>query len=300
MKRFFAALFLLFIQASSAFAIVAEMQLPQRPEDGDHVVDEAGILSEETEAQINAQLESFLQPSSTAIVVVTVNSLQGLPADEFAFEIGRTWGVGQAEFDNGLVFLMMPKQEGLSGELFIAVGRGLEGVITDAQAALLVQDAIDLYLLDPQTMDYDGTAIFITQYLEKMARGEVFISSEEPAISLPMVLLWTLLNPNFGFFGIFILWALLSWFSKTRAWWLGGVFGAVVGFLSGGGWLGTLIVGLIGLLLDFIVSTFLFGKIVFDSGTSSSRSSSGTTSSSGGYSSFGGGSFGGGGAGRKF
>lgn len=55
-------------------------------------------------------------------------------------------------------------------------------------------------------------------------------------------------------------WAILSIFSSTKSWWLGGVVGGIIGLIVMGVW-GALLIGIFGLFLDYILSTYLYGKI---------------------------------------
>ena len=64
--------------------------------------------------------------------MVTVEDLQGYDAGDYAFRLGEKWGVGQSEKDNGIVVLLKPKTGNENGQIFIATGYGLEGVLPDA------------------------------------------------------------------------------------------------------------------------------------------------------------------------
>jgi len=82
-----------------------------------------------------------LNNSTTAqVVVVTVESLDGMEPYEYALELGREWGVGTEEKDNGIVVLF---SEG-DREIYIAVGYGLEGALPDSKTGRI----IDVYGLD--------------------------------------------------------------------------------------------------------------------------------------------------------
>ena len=80
----------------------ADFEVPARPEQG-VVRDDANILSDATEAQINQMAVDLEAKNFSEIAVLTVNSLQGRPIEECALQVGRTWGVGQEGTDNGLL-----------------------------------------------------------------------------------------------------------------------------------------------------------------------------------------------------
>ncbi|MFW5774458.1 MAG: TPM domain-containing protein, partial [Tangfeifania sp.] len=107
-------------------------QIPERPSPQRLVNDFAGILEQNEFASLEQKLEQFARETSTQILVVTVDDLQGYDAGDFAFRIGEKWGVGQSENDNGIVILLKPKTGNENGQIFIATGYGLEGVLPDA------------------------------------------------------------------------------------------------------------------------------------------------------------------------
>ena len=104
------------------------------------VNDFAGILAEGEKITLEQDLRAFSDTTSNQIVVVIVKSLCGMDKAMFATEIGEKWGVGRKEFDNGVVILVKPKEIDGKGEAFIAVGYGLEPVITDALAKRIVEN----------------------------------------------------------------------------------------------------------------------------------------------------------------
>jgi len=116
-------------------------QLPERPNNPTTAYNEFGnerLLSESEAAQIEAELRAFEEETSNAIVIVVVDDLKGMEIEQFADELGESWGVGNQERDNGIVMLIKPFGEG-KRQVTIQVGRGLEGVIPD----LVCKDIID-------------------------------------------------------------------------------------------------------------------------------------------------------------
>lgn len=262
--------------------VFAEPILPSAP-DG-YVLDEANILSAETEAQLQTELAELEAENSTQMVVVTVSDLQGYEPEQYALALGREWGVGQEEFNNGLVFLVAPNERAVR----IEVGYGLEGAITDAQSYMILdQIALPLFA----TGDYDQGVLQSMEVLEKLARGEAYDLSElAPSTSMQDFL-------PFIFIILPFIWAIISWFSSTKSWWLGGIFGGVFGAIVFQSLLGIVLAVAMGLFLDYMVSTFLYGKLLGRGSHSGFWGGGGFGGGSGGgFGGFGGGSFGGGGA----
>ncbi len=127
----------IFLSLTLVLSVVAE-NIPERPMPPRLVNDLADVLSNNEEQQLEAFLTNFARGSSTQIVVVTVNSIEGYDKAQYAYKIGELWGVGQSDKDNGAVMLIKPKAASEKGEAYIATGYGLEAVIPDAIASRIV------------------------------------------------------------------------------------------------------------------------------------------------------------------
>lgn len=104
------------------------------------VYDESNIFSASEEAQLNSRLIQVSNNTSNQIVVVVVDDLCGMDKAMYATELGHSWGVGRKGKDNGIVILIKPTGGKGQRKTFIAVGYGLEGVIPDATAKLIVEN----------------------------------------------------------------------------------------------------------------------------------------------------------------
>lgn len=104
------------------------------------VNDFAEVMTSADEDKIYNSAVALNNATTAQVVVVTVESLDGKEPYEYALELGREWGVGAEEKDNGIVVLF---SEG-DREIYIAVGYGLEGALPDSKTGRI----IDLYGLD--------------------------------------------------------------------------------------------------------------------------------------------------------
>lgn len=104
------------------------------------VYDKANILSAAQVSSLNQRLISTSNNTSNQIVVVFTDDLCGMDKAMYATELGQSWGVGRKGEDNGVVIVVKPKRAGGRGEVFIAPGYGLEGVIPDATAKMVVDN----------------------------------------------------------------------------------------------------------------------------------------------------------------
>lgn len=140
-KRFTLLLFLLI-----SVGLSAQDCMPAKPSPPRLVNDFAKIMEPSEVQALENRLVVFNDTTSTQIAVVTVNDLCGNDAGAFAFELGEKWGVGDARFDNGIVLLFKPKTADSKGQVFIATGYGLEGVLPDAISKRIVeQEMIPLF-----------------------------------------------------------------------------------------------------------------------------------------------------------
>ncbi len=144
--------------------------IPDRPVPPRLVNDFANILSEAERIQLEDTLVRFNNATSTQIVVVTVPDLEGYDPADFAFKLGEKWGVGQKDKDNGLVILIKPKSGNSKGQVFIATGYGLEGVLPDA---VLNSTVID-YEMIPRFREnnYFGGISSGVRVIMEISRGE--------------------------------------------------------------------------------------------------------------------------------
>jgi uncharacterized membrane protein YgcG len=95
------------------------------------VVDRAELLSPDTERALAARSQALEAATGDQVVVVTVAELGGLSVEEFGLALGNGWGIGRAEFDNGVLLLVAPRER----RARLEVGCGLETLLTDARAA---------------------------------------------------------------------------------------------------------------------------------------------------------------------
>lgn len=111
---------------------------PTFPALSGRVVDQAGLLSPAKEAELTEKLAALERDTSDQLVVVTVDSLQGREIEEYGYQLGRAWGIGQKDTDNGVLLIIAPNEK----KVRIEVGYGLEGIMTDALSALIIHNDI--------------------------------------------------------------------------------------------------------------------------------------------------------------
>lgn len=111
---------------------------PAFPELTGRVVDQANILPEDVKAQIDGLLAAHEAESSDQVVVVTIASLEDYDIADYGYQLGRHWGIGQKQINNGVLLIVAPNER----KLRIEVGYGLEANITDGLASSIIRNVI--------------------------------------------------------------------------------------------------------------------------------------------------------------
>jgi len=149
---------------------VLHAQIQERQNPPKLVNDFAGVLDKSKSSQLETALVQFARETSTQIVVVTVADLDGYDPGDYAVRLAEKWGVGQKGKDNGIVVLLKPKVGNSKGQVFIATGYGLEGVLPDAivNGAIIDNEMIPRFKQD----DYFGGLVAGIKVMMEITRGE--------------------------------------------------------------------------------------------------------------------------------
>lgn len=121
--------------AALVTSVFAELSFPELT---GRVVDQAGLLTAAQRAELESDLAAFETKTTDQIVVVTTKSLQGYPIDEFGLQLGRKWGIGQKNKDNGILIVVAPNER----KVRIEVGRKLEPLLPDGKAGTIIRETI--------------------------------------------------------------------------------------------------------------------------------------------------------------
>ena len=114
-------------------------QLPSPPNPPRLVNDYTGTLSSSQINILERKLVAYNDSTSTQILVLLVDDLQGYSIEKYATEIGHGWGVGQKDKGNGVVILVKPKKGSERGQVNISPGYGMEEYVTDATAKHIIE-----------------------------------------------------------------------------------------------------------------------------------------------------------------
>lgn len=100
------------------------------------VNDFANVLSDSTKSEIMSRSAALSENEEVKAqaVVVTVKDTGDEEISDYALNLGREWGVGDSEKNNGVLIVLATEQR----EIQISVGYGLEGAITDSKAGRII------------------------------------------------------------------------------------------------------------------------------------------------------------------
>jgi len=155
-----------------------EQLFPARP--AGHVTDVAGALDPAAVSRLEALGERLKRATSAELAIVVLPTIGDRAAVDVAVAIGRAWGVGadaaigDQRRNAGLIILLVPRRENdpNSGQIFIATGQGLEGIVTDLQAGR-TRDLMRPYL---SRGDYAGGLTVGAEALAALIAREMGVS----------------------------------------------------------------------------------------------------------------------------
>ena len=307
MKKIFCATILFIVLFSNLLIVSAAVDFP-KPQG--FINDFAGILKTEERAELEIILKDFDTQTSNEIVVAIVNSFEGLDTFTYSQELFTKWGIGKENKNNGVLVLIGPS-EGLPfperGEIFINVGKGLEGALPDSLTGTILRKEISPKF---KAADYfagvKGGVLAIISATKGEYRADPAEAKKKGGLNIdPIFLIWV---------GFMLISYIASFLARSKSWWLGGVLGGAGGVILGlifwaGFWILVSggILGVLGLLFDFIISRNYQKRLAEGKPTDFWHSGGGFWFGGGrgglgggGFGGFGGGISGGGGAGGRW
>jgi uncharacterized protein len=102
------------------------------------VVDAADLLTPQQEQELTQRLEALERASSRQLVVATIPNLQERPIEDYGYQLGRHWGIGQSGSNNGAILIVAPNDR----KVRVEVGYGLEPILTDAFSNTIIEQQI--------------------------------------------------------------------------------------------------------------------------------------------------------------
>ena len=135
MNRFTRAILPVLLLANSLFALDPNSLKPQG-----YVSDFAHVLDAQSRAQLETYCGRVEQATGVQMAMVTIDSLEGDPIEDFSNSLFRKWGVGKKGKDEGIMLLLAIKDH----RDRIEVGYGLEPILPDGFVGSILRQAAPL------------------------------------------------------------------------------------------------------------------------------------------------------------
>ncbi len=282
------------------------------PDANGYVTDMPSVLTAEEEKSLEFDLQNYRGQTSNEIAVLILDALQGEDISDVAVEVGRAWGVGSKEHDNGVLLLIAIEDR----KMFMAVGYGLEGALPDLAAKSIIENEITPHF---KSGDYYEGILAGVGAIKAQIAGEYTAPQDEDLQFNNFEAGWFVVIILFISFLVFFVFyqfvvGFLVTIAPSKSWWEGAFLGGLFGFFFGG-FAGLIVVSIIGAITDLIASSLYVHNSLFRTflqrmkkkygkggigGWFIGGGRGGSGGSSGGGGGFGGGSFGGGGAGGSW
>lgn len=151
----------------SAHALTVEEVPNPQQRNGTWVTDMADILSQDTERQLNQMISELEIENGTEIAVVTVPETSPAASPKaFTTELFNHWGIGKADENNGVLFLISIGDRRVE----IETGYGIEPILPDAQVGQIIETKITPHF---KQGDFDAGTLAGTQALVVQLGDEV-------------------------------------------------------------------------------------------------------------------------------
>jgi len=115
----------------------ATLPMPQH-----YVEDYANVVESGHEHSLNGILQELEQKTGAQYIVLTIQTTEGVPIEQYAIELAQNWQLGQKGKDNGMLFVLAASDRKYRFE----VGYGLEGFVTDRYCGSVGREVLKPYL----------------------------------------------------------------------------------------------------------------------------------------------------------
>jgi uncharacterized protein len=120
----------------------AQAQFKPVPKLTAHVTDEAGMLDATQRQRLEAILVEQEAKTGNQIAVLLVKSTEPEAIEQYGIRVADAWKLGRKGVDDGVLLIVARDNPSSLRRLRIEAGRGVQGVLTDAQSKRVLQDVI--------------------------------------------------------------------------------------------------------------------------------------------------------------
>jgi uncharacterized protein len=179
MKGFRRARLALLLPLLAAFfvfpsAVARAESISSLPQPTDYVSDFAHVLSPEAVARLDSICQQLDHQANAQVAVVTVNSLDGDDAADYANQLEDHWKMGN-KGDNKYAMVLLAVSD---HKYRIEVGYGLEGILPDGKTGDIGREMVP----DLKAGDYDGAVTLAVGEVAQVIADDakITLSQDEP------------------------------------------------------------------------------------------------------------------------
>lgn len=167
----------LLVAAAPAYA-----QLQPVPPLTGHLVDNAGMLDAAQRDKLEAVLLDYETKTGSQIAVLTVKSTEPEAIEQFSIRVVEAWKLGRKGVDDGVLLMVARDNPASLRRLRIEAGRGVQGVLTDAQSKRVLQDVIAPHF---KTQNYYDGLVAGVGAIATLLNQEKFPAPAQPQAQAP-------------------------------------------------------------------------------------------------------------------
>lgn len=213
-----------------AGAAHAQQLLPV-PELTGRVNDNAAMLSAQQRQQLEAVLADYEQQTGNQIAILTVDKTEPEAIEQYGIRVVEAWQLGRKGIDDGVLLLVAKDNPRSLRRLRIEAGRGVQGVLTDAQSKRILEDVIAPHFRQGEF--YDGMVAGVSAIAALLAQEKLPAPQRQQARQAEGEGSWW----PFVLFGVLVLMSMMRprhRRSLSRGGWGAGTTGFILGNAIGG------------------------------------------------------------------
>ncbi len=162
--------FLLLLSGSAA--PLSAYSVPEKP-DNSAVYDDTGLITAETREYLIALNDALYDNCRGQTVIALFTGIGGEDIAEYAKRCFNDWGIGDGEYNRGVLFLMSAAED----DYWAVQGKGLEDSLTSGELGTVLDEFVEPYFA---AKDYDGAARGFAEAVYKKLAGIYGFSGELP------------------------------------------------------------------------------------------------------------------------
>lgn len=209
-----------------AATLLHSQDVKDLPQPTDYVSDFAHVMSPTAIRQIGMLCGQVDRQAHAQIAVVTVNTVNGQPVQDYAVQLYEKWKIGAKGSDRGVLILIATQDR----KRWIATGYGLESILPDGKVGQIGRQMVPLL----RNNDFDGALTLAVDEIAQIiandagvtltpltTQGREYTEAQPVHLSLGKLII-----------GAIFLFLILAFLARAGG---GGLLGFLLGMFLGGG-----------------------------------------------------------------